>query len=212
MVVRSGLAVLLFFGFLLSGRAIAQNGGGRTDPPPEVREAPKLPAALAPEAIPAAVPKDYVIGAEDIINIITWRERDFSGVFPVRPDGKITLPLLGDVQAEGLTPERLSTQLEQALAEYMNKPDVTVTILQVNSKKFYISGEVNRPGQYPLVVPTRIFDALSNAGGFREFANKKDIVIVRGQQRLKFNWNDYLKGKKPEQNIFLESGDTIIVK
>ena len=102
-------------------------------------------------------------------------------------------------------------QLEQALSEYINKPDVTVTIQQVNSKKFFLTGEVYRPGEYPLVTPTRIFDALSNAGGFRDFANKKKIILIRGAERYRFNYQDVLKGKNLGQNIFLENGDTVVV-
>lgn len=159
----------------------------------------------------AVDPKTYIIGPEDVLFVRVWREPDFSLQYFVRPDGKITVPLIGDVQATGLTPERLSDQLKQALSEYINKPDVTVTVSQVNSKKYYITGEVNRAGEFPLVVPTRIFDALSNAGGFRDFANKKKIVIVRGKDRLKFNYADILKGKNLDQNILLENGDTIVV-
>ena len=101
--------------------------------------------------------------------------------------------------------------MKEALADFINSPDVTVQVYQVNSKKYFISGEVTRPGSYPLVGKTRVFEALNNAGGFRDFPNKKKIVIARGDQRLKFNYEDVLKGKKLEQNIFLENGDTIIV-
>ncbi len=159
----------------------------------------------------AVDPRTYVIGAEDVLFIRVWREADFTAPYIVRPDGKISLPLVGDLQAAGLTPERLADQIEQALAEFINKPDVTVSLQQVNSKKFYITGQVFRPGEFPLIVPTRIFDALSNAGGFRDFANRKKIIIMRGNDRLKFNYNDILKGKNLEQNIFLENGDTIVI-
>jgi len=185
------------------------------------RNAPSLPVKTeAPKAIPGAAgeansagvdPHVYVIGAEDVLYVRVWREMDFTGSYIVRPDGKITIPLVGDVQAAGLTPERLGEQLKQALSEYINAPDVNVTVSQVNSKKFYISGNVAKPGEYPLVLPTRVFDALSNAGGFRDFANKKKIVIVRGAERIRFNYLDVLKGKDVEQNVFLENGDTIIV-
>ena len=140
----------------------------------------------ATSGAPLAVdPTTYVIGAQDVLNIKVWREQDFSGTYIVRPDGKITVPLIGDVQSAGITPEALADQLEKSLADYINHPDVSVTITQVNSKKYSITGEVNRPGEFPLVVPTKIFDALSNSGGFREFANKKKIVIIRGADRLK---------------------------
>ena len=156
--------------------------------------------------------KTYVIGPEDILFISVWREDTLTHQYGVRPDGKITVPLVKDIQAAGLTPERLGEQLTQALGEYFTKPEITVTVVQVNSKKFFITGEVNRTGQYPLVTPITVFDALNSAGGFRDFANRRAIVIVRGTQRIKFNYEDVLKGKKLEQNIFVENGDTIIVK
>jgi len=159
----------------------------------------------------AVDPKTYVIGAQDVLSIKVWREQDFSGLYTVRPDGKITLPLIGDVQATGLTPERLGDQLKQGLSNYINSPDVSVSLQTVGSKKFYITGEVNRPGEYVLAIPTKVFDALSNSGGFRDFANKKKIIIIRGADRLKFNYQDILKGKNLEQNIFLENGDTVVV-
>jgi len=166
---------------------------------------------LKSEASVAVDPKSYVIGAQDILNVKVWREQDFTGAYTVRPDGKITIPLVGDVQASGLTPERLGDQLKQALSNYINAPDVSVSLQTVNSKKFFITGEVNRPGEYSLATPTKVFDALSNAGGFRDFANKKKIVIIRGGERIKFNYQDILKGKSLEQNILLENGDTIVV-
>ena len=128
----------------------------------------------------------------------------------VRPDGKVTMPLIGDIQVEGLTPERFRAQLKQALATYMNNPDVTITVMQVNSKRYTIAGEVTRPGPVALVLPTHVFDALSSVG-FRDFANKSKIVIIRGDKRLRFNYNDVLHGKHLDQNILLEPGDTIYV-
>ncbi len=185
----------------------------RNDPPAPVKvEAPKaLPNATAETASAGVDPRVYIIGPEDVLFVRVWREMDFTASYIVRPDGKITIPLVGDVQAAGLTPERLGEQLKQALSDYINAPDVSVTITQVNSKKFFITGQVNHPGEFPLVIPTRIFDALNNAGGFRDFANKKKIVIIRGAERIRFNYADMLRGKNPEQNIFLENGDTIVV-
>lgn len=160
----------------------------------------------------AVDPTTYVIGVQDQILVRVWREPDFTAPYTVRPDGKITIPLIGDVQAGGLTPERLAAQLKQGLSDYINNPDVTVTVTQVNSKKYFVTGEIFRSGEFPLAVPTRVFDALSNAGGFREFANKKKIVIIRGTERLKFNYLDILKGKNLEQNVLLQNGDTIVVE
>jgi polysaccharide export outer membrane protein len=186
---------------------------GPPAPAPEKVEAPKTPTNVPPDAPGVGVdPKTYVIGADDILNIKTWREPDFTLAVSVRPDGKITMPLIGDIQADGLTPDRLAAQLKQALSEYINKPDITVFVMQINSKRYSITGGVNRPGTFPMIAPVRVFDALSGAGGFRDFANTKDIIIARGNKRLHFNYNEVLKGKKLEQNIFLENGDTIIVK
>ena len=197
---------------VLCAALAAQNRQEGPAPAPAKTEVSKPVTPTAPDGVGAAVdPRTYVIGAEDILSIKVWREPDFSAPYGVRPDGKITIPLVGDLQAAGLTPQRLSEQLEQALSEYINKPDVTVTVQQVNSKKFFLTGEVYRPGEYPLVTPTRIFDALSNAGGFRDFANKKKIILIRGNERYRFNYQDVLKGKNLGQNIFLENGDTVVV-
>jgi polysaccharide export outer membrane protein len=186
-----------------------------TSPGPVKQEAPKAnptSTEVSSGTGLAVDTKTYVIGPEDILFISVWREDSLSKQYGVRPDGKITVPLIRDVQAAGLTPERLGEQLTQALGEYFTKPEITVTVIQINSKKFFISGEVNRPGQYPLVTAIKVFDALNAAGGFKDFANKKAIVIIRGTQRIKFNYEEVLKGKKLEQNIPVENEDTIVVK
>jgi len=167
--------------------------------------------ALA-EAAPAAVdPRTYVIGTDDVLLIRVWREPEHSGLVTVRPDGKITLPLIGDIQAGGLTPEKLDAEVTRALSKYINDPDVIVSVQAVRSKRYYVTGEVNRPGAYPLAAPVTVLEALTLAGGFRDFANKKNITILRGNQRFKFNYNDVVKGKNPGQNITLQHGDYIIV-
>jgi polysaccharide biosynthesis/export protein len=200
---------------LVIALATAQVPAQQQPPPTPEKppEAPKtLPNSLGPENATGAMvdPKTYVIGPEDVLYINVFHEQEMSGAVGVRPDGKITRPLIGDMQAAGLTPERFSAQLKQALSSFMHNPDVTVTVAQVNSKRYTIAGEVGRPGPFPLVLPTRVFDALSSVG-FRDFANKKKIVIIRGDQRIKFNYNDVLHGKHLETNIFLEPGDTIYV-
>lgn len=157
-------------------------------------------------------PRTYIIGAEDVLSIRVWKDPDASGMVTVRPDGKITLALGGDVQASGFTPEQLSKKITDALANYINRPQVTVIVQAVYSKKYYISGEVGRPGSFPLVVPTTIVEALTQAGGFREFANQKKIIIMRGVKRVTFNYKDYIKGKGLDQNIQLENGDHIVVQ
>ena len=208
-VVRNVVSVVLtLLGWLLvCGPAVAQNQA-----PPTSRSDASSTAPIKSDGASVAVdPKTYVIGAQDVLLIKVWRELDFTGPYTVRPDGKISMPLVGDVQASGLTPERLGEQLKQALSNFINSPDVSVSLQTVGSKKFYITGEVNRAGEYTLAIPTKVFDALSNAGGFRDFANKKKIIIIRGSERIKFNYQDILKGKNLEQNIFLENGDTIVV-
>lgn len=169
------------------------------------------PSAKAGPAQPVDA-KSFIIGAEDVLVIRVWREPELSGNYTVRPDGKISLPLVGELQVAGLTPEELSGAVGKSLTRYINRPEVSVAVQQVNSRKYYIQGEVQRPGAYPLVVPTTVLEALVNAGGFREFANTKKIVILRGgKKRLMFNYRDVTKGKHPEQNIQIQPGDQIIV-
>jgi polysaccharide export outer membrane protein len=156
-------------------------------------------------------PKTYKLGPEDIIMIKVWREPDLSGPVFVRPDGKISMPLVGELQAAGQTPEQLGQDITTALSKVMNKPEVFIAVQQVNSKKYYIIGEVNRTGVFPLVTTTTVLEAIGAAGGLKEFANGKKIVIVRGSKRIKFNYKEVVDGKNLQQNITLENGDQIIV-
>src|SRR6266404_903057 len=149
-------AVLVMWGG--TGWAQPQSRQQEEPPQPTKVDAPKVPPLTPDSASLAVDPKSYVIGPEDILGISVWREPDFTRSVAVRPDGKITMPLVGDIQAEGLTPDRLGSQLKQFLSDYINKPEITITLIQVNSKKYFITGGVNRPGQYPMVVPTRVFD------------------------------------------------------
>jgi polysaccharide export outer membrane protein len=216
-VVRRVIAVLPALIFL-SGLAEGQNKPPAPAPPTVsgTTEAPKVPPSVPSDTVGLPIdPKTYVIGPEDILRIQVWREADLSGVKGVRPDGKITLPLIGDVQASGLTPDRLTAQLKQALLEYVKQPDITVEIIQVNSKRYSITGGVNRPGPYPLVVSKTVFEAINDAGGFREFADQKHILVIRKGKTgkpMEFNYKEYVSGKHPEKNIVLENGDTILVK
>jgi polysaccharide export outer membrane protein len=191
--------------------AVAQPPTQQTPPDKPADPPAVLPNSTGTNGSAAPVdPKTYVIGPEDVISIGVFHEQDLTRMESVRPDGKITMPLIGDMQAEGLTPERFRAQLKQALSTYINNPDVTITIMAVNSKRYTIAGQVNRPGPVALVLPTHVFDALSSVG-FRDFANTKKIVILRGAERIKFNYNDVLHGKHLEQNILLQAGDTIYV-
>jgi polysaccharide biosynthesis/export protein len=208
---RRSLTLLVF----ASGGVWAQNNSGNSsDPGPGKVEAPKAtPGTPDSNTTGIAVdPNAYVIGALDEILIRVFRDNDFTGLYLVRPDGKITLPLIGDVQAAGLTLEAMGTKLKEALSDLIIKPDVTVMLMQVNSKWYTIAGEVFRTGRFPLLTETRVFEAINETGGFKDFANRKKIIIVRGAKRIFFNYDDVKKGKKLDQNIALQSGDTIIVQ
>jgi len=174
---------------------------------------PPSPAGTGADAVGAAVdPNKYLIGPEDVLFVRVWRENDFTMAVAVRPDGKITMPLVGEVQAAGQTPLQLTKALTEQLTKFINNPDVTVFVTEVRSKKYYILGEVGRQGSFALVTPTTVLDALSNAGGFHEFANTKKIKILRGDKIFNFNYNEVTRAKHMEQNIYLENGDKIIVR
>lgn len=181
--------------------------------PPEKQEE-KQQEEKQPEPTAAAPvdPKSYKIGPEDILGILFWRQPELSRLVQVRPDGRITLQLVGELQAGEMTPEQLQNSLVKAYSEYINEPDVLVEVRSVRSKKYYLAGQINRAGVFPLVVPITVLEALNAAGGFQEFANTKNIIILRGEKRIKFNYNEVIKGKNLSQNIYVQDGDHIIVK
>ncbi|MEZ5351041.1 MAG: polysaccharide biosynthesis/export family protein [Bryobacteraceae bacterium] len=156
-------------------------------------------------------PRTYKIGAEDVLKVSVWREPELSSHVAVRPDGMVTIPLVGEVQVSGLTPLEFTDKLKEEFGKLVNNPVVSVEVWQVRSRKYYIAGMVPRPGQYPLVVPVTVLEALTLAGGPTEWANKKKIIIMRGDKRIKFNWNDVIKGKNLDQNVYLEPGDFVNV-
>ena len=164
---------------------------------------------------PVAVPADYVIGAQDVLNINVWKEPEVSATVPVRTDGKISLALLNDVQAAGLTPMQLTASLTEKLRKYLSEPRVTVTVTQMNSQRIFFIGQVRRPGAMPLPANTTALQAIAAAGGLTEEASGKKIQIMRNengkQVKYPFNYNEVIKGNKAEQNIMLKPGDTIIV-
>ncbi len=157
----------------------------------------------------------YQIGAGDVLTIQVWREPSLSGQFTVRPDGRITFPLLNDIKAAGLTPLELKAKLEKGLSKFISTPVVTVGVQEVNSKNVYVLGKVNTPGKYPLTTDTTVLQAIAEAGGLAEWAQGDDIVILRkenGKQiKLEFDYDEVSKGKHLEQNITLKPGDTIVV-
>jgi polysaccharide biosynthesis/export protein len=157
----------------------------------------------------------YVIGPMDVLDISVWKEPEVSRTVPVRLDGRISLPLLNDVQAAGLTPTQLAALITDKLNKFITGPQVTVIVAAINSQRIYIIGEVTHAGAFPLLPGMTVLQALSGAGGFTLFANTKNIYLLRqenGQQvKYSFNYKDVASGKKPEQNVMLKTGDTIIV-
>jgi polysaccharide export outer membrane protein len=180
------------------------------------------PSAAATAAAPSAAslpsvepPGDYVIGPEDVLGIVFWRDRDLSADVIVRPDGRISLPLLNDVDVAGLTPEQVRTKVVEQAKRYVDEPTATVVVRQINSRKVFITGNVERPGTFPLLRSTTVLQLIALAGGLKEFAKAGDIVVVRNdngrQMTFPFNYDDMKNRKNLAQNIVLKPGDTVIV-
>jgi len=198
------LAVQLLLAAVLASGMLAQaNGSADKDKP----EAVQTGAAAASSA-------DYVIGADDTLHISVWKEPDLTATLPVRPDGKISLPLLNDVPAAGLTPLQLSASITEKLKKYIADPHVTVVVTAMNSRRIFVTGEVTHTGAMPLLPNMTMLQVLSSAG-FTQFANVKNIYLLRtenGKQvKLPFNYKEVVKGNHPEQNIMLKPGDTVVV-
>jgi polysaccharide export outer membrane protein len=196
-------------------------------PPGEPQEAQKQAAAdastqkaggssgAAPGPTVAVNEAEYKIGAQDVLRIDVWKEEQLTRTVPVRPDGKVTLPLLNDVQAAGLTPMQLAGVISEGLKKFINGPQVTVSVTEINSRRVYVSGEVVRSGAFPLLPNMTVLQALSSSGGFTQFARTNKIYVLRVQDgkpsKLPFNYKEVLDGKTPEQNILLQPGDVIVV-
>ena len=186
------------------------NAGGRQPAQEGTAEAGASAAAKSATGDPS-----YIIGPQDVLDINVWKEAELTRVVPVRPDGRISLPLLNDIQAAGLTPGQLAAQITEGLKKFVTNPQVTVIVSQINSQRVYILGEAARPGAYPLLPGMTVLQALSSAGGFNMFANMKKIYVLRQergkQEKFPFNYKDVIDGKHPEQNITLKAGDQIVV-
>ncbi len=193
---------------LLASNAAGQAGGSASNSA----------EAAGPRSSPIALPSDYVIGVEDRLGVVFWREQDkaLSTDVVVRPDGKISVPMLNDIPAAGLTPEQLADAVEQAASKYIRDAAATVIVREIHSRKVFVIGEVTKPGAVDLGGEMNVMQALASAGGFLEHANKSEVVIVRKasdrEQRFKFNYKDVVKGKNVEQNIRLLPGDTVLVR
>jgi polysaccharide export outer membrane protein len=181
-----------------------------------------LAAAAAPAAAPPGPkttgtdePRDpYVIGVGDVIEVSVWKNPDLTVTVPVRPDGRISVPLLGDVQAAGVTPLALKTVLTNGFRDYITAPGVAVVVKEVNSQKIYVTGEVAKPGAYDLRSPTKVMQALAMAGGLTAYA-KKRVIVLRDQQggdrRIEVDLGAIISGRRPDDNIPLQPGDTLVV-
>jgi polysaccharide biosynthesis/export protein len=180
----------------------------------EVAKGSQLHAAPGAVQIAADDPS-YKIGADDVLKIDVWREDQLTRTVPVRPDGKITLPLLNDVRASGLTPMELAGSIRDELKNYVNNPQVTVSVMEINSRRIYVTGEVAKSGAFGLTPHMTALQAISSTGGFTQFAKPKSIYILRtehGEQvKLPFNYREAVRGHNPEQNIELQPGDVIVV-
>ena len=159
--------------------------------------------------------KDYIIGPDDVLDVNVWKEQDLTRSLQVRPDGKISMPLIGDVQAAGTTAGVLAKTISERLKKYLTAPQVTVILTQINSQKVYVIGEVTRPGAYPVLPGMTILQAISSAGGLTQFANSKKIFLMRNEDRTQakypFSYKEVLDGRKAEENLAVKAGDTIVV-
>ncbi|MGB8473433.1 MAG: polysaccharide biosynthesis/export family protein [Candidatus Acidiferrum sp.] len=171
--------------------------------------------AQTPVEHAAANSQEYKIGPQDVLKVDVWKEDQLTRTVPVRPDGKITLPLINDVQAAGLTPMELAGVIREGLRKFINEPQVTVTVSEINSRRIFVTGEVMRPGAFVLFPHMTVLQALSTCGGFTQFAKEKNVYVLRTssgkQEKLPFNYKDAVSGKSPGQNIELQPGDVVVV-
>jgi polysaccharide export outer membrane protein len=194
-------------------------GQGAPTPSPAATSSEAASTATRPAAAPdnsKADSKAYVIGENDILEVDVWKDKEISRTVPVRPDGKISLPLVGEIQASGMTPLQLQEDIAHRLKNFLENPGVTVIVSDPRSHHFNVVGQIAKPGTYPLSQSMTVLDAISAAGGFRDFAKETKIYVLRttpggSQERLPFNYKDAIKGKKPENNVVLKPGDTIVV-
>jgi len=213
---RTLLSAALAFTLFLPQTALAQAAQPQPQRPPQPPPAAKA-AAAVPQNVGSTVPVEpgFAIGPEDVLGILVWREPDVSGDVTVRPDGMITLPMVRDIKAAGLTPTELADRIQAAVREFITDASVTVVVRQMNSRKAFITGEVAKPGAYPLASSMTVMQLIAVAGGLTEFAEAKSISVMRLEagktKTFPFNYKDVASGKKPGQNIALKPGDTVVV-
>jgi len=204
---QTALGLLLVL-FGLAWNAAAQPRGSNISQKQETESKPPAAAVTS-----ASTDQEYRIGPQDMLQIDVWKEPEITRTVPVRPDGKISLPLLHDVQAAGLTAMQLATNIRDGLAKYLTNPQVTVTVTQINSRRVFVTGEVVKSGAIPLLPGMTVLQALASSGGFTQFAKEKGIYILRSengkQVKLPYNYKDVLKGTK--EDVPLQAGDVIVV-
>jgi polysaccharide biosynthesis/export protein len=214
--------IFLFFAasilFASAGNARAEfqdKKSDKQDPIASARNKASAGGETKPTANAATMDPAYVIGPEDVLDINVWKEPDMTRVVPVRPDGKISLPLINDVQAAGSTPQQLASAVTEKLRKFLTDPQVTVIVTAINSQRVYVVGEVLHAGAFSLIPGMTVLQVLANAGGFTTFADVKKIHVMRlingKHTELPFNYREVLKGDNPDQNIKLEPGDTVVV-
>jgi len=210
------LVAMFVICILISGTLLAQTDAAKNTNNAKPG-APAVPADPSPSGSAVPAHNDtYIIGADDVLSINVWKEQEVSRTVPVRSDGKISLPLAGEVQASGETPLQLEKILAAKLQSFISEPEVTVIVTEIKSQKFNILGLISKPGTFPLTSSLTVLDAIALAGGFRDFAKQKSIYVLRkspdgGESRLPFNYKEVIKGKNMEQNIRVQPGDTIVV-
>ena len=202
----------------VASMASAQTQAGRGAPPPAQSATTAAPVtAIPPANVPAGVtpPADYLIGANDQLSVVFWKDKDMSADVTVRPDGKISLPLLNDIQATGRSPEQLRQDITGAATKFVEDPTVSVVVRQINSRNVYITGMINKVGAYAMTDKMTVMQLLTLAGGVQEYAKSDKIMIVRTdkgvQKSIFFNYKEFLKGKNLKQNIELMPGDQVTV-
>lgn len=206
------VSVCVFLSSLLWAQAESGSNAAPTTPPKQV------PPTRNADVSAVSKPHDdsFVIGNDDVLAINVWKEPEISRPVPVRSDGKISLPLVGELQAAGRTPLKLEQDIAAKLKDYIAEPEVTVIVQQINSQKFNVLGQVNKPGSYVLTNAATVLDGIALAAGFRDFAKQKAIYVLRqnadgSQTRIPFNYKEVVKGKNTAQNIKLQPRDTIVV-
>jgi polysaccharide export outer membrane protein len=191
--------------------------GAQAAPPAPTAQERTAGAGSTTVGVPASAttPLDYVIGPEDQLSVVFYRDKDMSADVVVRPDGKISLPLLNDIQASGLTPDQLRERVSREAKKFVQDPNATVVVRQINSRKVFITGAVEKPGTYPLIGPATVLQLIATAGGVKEYADSRKIVIIRreggNQTTFNFNYKEVVALKNMQQNIELRPGDTIVV-